>query len=148
MSKPRQSHCTYLAILDHLVYALLLASLLFTLIWKSTPIDDKSILHYHALCRVVSLDQVSQSSDIYVSKSSANTSTPPENCRTRSACSFDWDGQIASVSIEYLANGAAELDKANEVDPETKRRLHEALATVVASEKRSQAKIEQAMQGA
>jgi transaldolase len=52
-----------------------------------------------------------------------------------------WDGQLASVEIDYLANGGAELDNANEADPETKRRLSEALANFVAAEKRSQDKI-------
>lgn len=57
----------------------------------------------------------------------------------------DWDGKLASTDIDYLANGGAELDKANEKDPTTKKRLREALALFVAAEKRSQAKIEEAM---
>jgi transaldolase len=56
-----------------------------------------------------------------------------------------WDGKLASTEIDYLANMGAELDKANEADAVTKQRLREALALFVAAEKRSQAKIEEAM---
>jgi transaldolase len=57
----------------------------------------------------------------------------------------NWDGKLSRTDIDYLANGGSELDKANEADPETKKRLREALALFVAAEKRSQAKIEEAM---
>lgn len=57
----------------------------------------------------------------------------------------NWDGKLSRADIDYLANGGAELDKANEEDPQTKKRLREALALFVAAEKRSQAKIEEAM---
>lgn len=57
----------------------------------------------------------------------------------------NWDGKLSRTDIDYLANGGVELDKANEADPETKKRLREALALFVAAEKRSQAKIEEAM---
>lgn len=57
----------------------------------------------------------------------------------------NWDGKLSRTDIDYLANGGAELDKANEEDPQTKKRLREALALFVAAEKRSQAKIEEAM---
>lgn len=57
----------------------------------------------------------------------------------------NWDGKLSRTDIDYLADGGAELDKANEADPETKKRLREALALFVAAEKRSQAKIEEAM---
>ncbi|KAJ5239290.1 hypothetical protein N7468_003909 [Penicillium chermesinum] len=53
--------------------------------------------------------------------------------------------ELSRTDIDYLANGGAELDKANEEDPQTKKRLREALALFVAAEKRSQAKIEEAM---
>ncbi|KAJ5098126.1 hypothetical protein N7532_005127 [Penicillium argentinense] len=57
----------------------------------------------------------------------------------------NWDGRLSRTDIDYLANGGAELDKANEADPETKRRLREALTLFIGAEKRSQAKIEEAM---
>lgn len=57
----------------------------------------------------------------------------------------NWDGKLSRTDIDYLANGGAEPDKANEKDPQTKKRLREALALFVAAEKRSQAKIEEAM---
>ena len=48
----------------------------------------------------------------------------------------NWDGKLSRTDIDYLANGGAELDKANEADPQTKKRLREALALFVAAEKR------------
>ncbi|CAL5873300.1 uncharacterized protein PFLUO_LOCUS7571 [Penicillium psychrofluorescens] len=57
----------------------------------------------------------------------------------------NWDGKLASTDVDYLANGGAELDKANEADPATKKRLREALELFVGMEKKSQAKIEEAM---
>ena len=56
-----------------------------------------------------------------------------------------WDGKLAVTDVDYLANNGALLDTANENDPETKRRLSEALEAFVGAEKRSQAKIEEAM---
>lgn len=56
-----------------------------------------------------------------------------------------WDGKLAATDIDYLADNGAKLDKANKEDPETKRRLSEALEAFVGAEKRSQAKIEEVM---
>ncbi|KAI9931075.1 hypothetical protein ASPWEDRAFT_34391 [Aspergillus wentii DTO 134E9] len=59
----------------------------------------------------------------------------------------NWDGKLASSDIDYLGNGGKALDQANEADPETKKRLHEALEAFIAAEKASQAKIEGVMKG-
>ncbi|KAJ5099795.1 hypothetical protein N7532_006796 [Penicillium argentinense] len=56
-----------------------------------------------------------------------------------------WDGKLASDKIDYLADGGALLDKSNDADPETKRRLHEALEFFIEIETKSRAKIEEAM---
>ena len=56
-----------------------------------------------------------------------------------------WDGKLASTDIDYLANQGAALDKANNEDPETKRRLHDAIEHFISVERQSQAKIEDAM---
>ncbi|KAJ5195030.1 uncharacterized protein N7498_008468 [Penicillium cinerascens] len=42
----------------------------------------------------------------------------------------NWGGKLSRIDIDYLANGGVELDKANEADPETKKRLREALRFV------------------
>jgi len=57
----------------------------------------------------------------------------------------DWDGTLASTEIDYLANNGAELEKAIEADPTTKNRLRDALDLFIDAEKKSQAKIEEAM---
>lgn len=56
-----------------------------------------------------------------------------------------WDGKLASTDIDYLANNGAELEKAIERDPETKKRLFEALELFKGGELRSKAAIEEAM---
>ncbi|GME25685.1 aldolase [Neofusicoccum parvum] len=56
-----------------------------------------------------------------------------------------WDGKLASTDIDYLANNGAELQKAIEADPETKKRLFEALELFKGGEMRSKAAIEEAM---
>lgn len=56
-----------------------------------------------------------------------------------------WDGKLASTNIDYLANNGAELQKAIEADPETKKRLFEALELFKGGEMRSKAAIEAAM---
>lgn len=57
----------------------------------------------------------------------------------------DWDGTLASTEIDYLANNGAELEKAIEADPTAKNRLRDALDLFIDAEKKSQAKIEEAM---
>lgn len=56
-----------------------------------------------------------------------------------------WKGELAPTDIDYLADGGAKLDLANKADPETNRRLSEALEAFVGAEKKSQAKIEEAI---
>ncbi|KAJ5087426.1 hypothetical protein N7456_011042 [Penicillium angulare] len=73
---------------------------------------------------------------------------PPAPARLQKVLGVDpltsnWDGKLAGADIDYLADNGAILDKANEADPETKRRLSEALMAFVGAEKRSQAKIEE-----
>jgi transaldolase len=57
----------------------------------------------------------------------------------------DWDGRLASTDIDYLANNGAELAKAIEADPITVTRLKDALELFTGAEKKSQAKIEEAL---
>ncbi|KAJ6032141.1 hypothetical protein N7540_002873 [Penicillium herquei] len=56
-----------------------------------------------------------------------------------------WDGVLAATDVDYLANNGTQLDVANENDPETKKRLSEALEAFVGAEKKSQAKVEEVM---
>lgn len=56
-----------------------------------------------------------------------------------------WDGKVVGADVDYLADGGAELDKANTADEETRKRLSDALESFIASEKRSQDKIEKIM---
>ncbi|PLB48655.1 aldolase [Aspergillus steynii IBT 23096] len=56
-----------------------------------------------------------------------------------------WDGKLPSTDLDYLVDGGAKIDKANNADDTTRKRLSEALDSFVAAEKRSQAKIESAM---
>lgn len=58
----------------------------------------------------------------------------------------DWDGKLASTDVDYLANGGAELAKAIEADPVTKKRLAIALELFTGGENRSKEKVETAMQ--
>lgn len=55
----------------------------------------------------------------------------PETLRKLSAidplAAADWDGEVASINIDYLANGGAELEKATKKDPITVTRLADAL---------------------
>ncbi|KAG7418268.1 hypothetical protein ACKAV7_002927 [Fusarium commune] len=54
----------------------------------------------------------------------------------------NWDGKLASTDVDYLANGGAEIDKANEADKATKTRLADALTLFIGGEERSKAKVE------
>lgn len=54
-----------------------------------------------------------------------------------------WDGKLASTDVDYLADGGAELQKAILADPETKKRLDEALALFTGGENRSKTKVEE-----
>lgn len=53
-----------------------------------------------------------------------------------------WDGTPASTDVDYLADGGRELQKAIEADPETTKRLDEALRLFTGGEERSKAKVE------
>lgn len=53
-----------------------------------------------------------------------------------------WDGKLASTEVDYLADGGVELQRAIERDPETVKRLDEALRLFVGGEERSKAKVE------
>ncbi|KAJ6631155.1 hypothetical protein B0H10DRAFT_2159954 [Mycena sp. CBHHK59/15] len=57
----------------------------------------------------------------------------------------NWDGTLASTSIDYLANNGEELAKAIEADPVTKQRLYEALELFKGGELSSKAIIEKAI---
>lgn len=57
----------------------------------------------------------------------------------------EWDGKLASTSIDYLANDGAELEKAIQADPPAKNRLRDALEAFISAELKSKAKIEEAM---
>lgn len=65
--------------------------------------------------------------------------------KTDPLAAANWDGKLASTGIDYLANNGAELEKANEADPATKKRLLEALELFKGGELRSKAAIEAAM---
>ncbi|KAH7123491.1 hypothetical protein B0J13DRAFT_511881 [Dactylonectria estremocensis] len=54
----------------------------------------------------------------------------------------DWDGKLASTDVDWLANGGSELDKANEADIPTKKRLEDALTLFIGGEERSKLKVE------
>lgn len=56
-----------------------------------------------------------------------------------------WDGKIASVDVDYLADGGKELDKAIEADEMTKRGLKEALEMFQERERQSRAAIEEVL---
>ncbi|KAJ5182660.1 aldolase [Penicillium capsulatum] len=56
-----------------------------------------------------------------------------------------WNGKAVRADVDYLANGGAELDKANKADEETRKRLSDALESFIGSEKRSQDKIDKVM---
>ncbi|KNG90455.1 hypothetical protein ANOM_001247 [Aspergillus nomiae NRRL 13137] len=58
-----------------------------------------------------------------------------------------WNGELASADVDYLANNGENLDAANNADPETKRRIADALEGFVKAEKRSQSKIQGLMEG-
>ncbi|KAF2179397.1 aldolase [Zopfia rhizophila CBS 207.26] len=57
----------------------------------------------------------------------------------------NWDGNLASTDIDYLANNGAELEKAIAADPVTVQRLDDALKLFQGGIKESRAKIEEAM---
>lgn len=57
----------------------------------------------------------------------------------------DWDGKVASIDVDYLANGGEALQKAIEEDEMTKRGLKEALEMFQECERKSRAAIEEAM---
>lgn len=57
----------------------------------------------------------------------------------------DWDGNLASTEIDYLANNGSELQKAIVADPVTQQRLNDALDLFKGGEARSRVKIEAAM---
>ena len=54
-----------------------------------------------------------------------------------------WDGKLASTDVDYLADGGVALQKAIEADPESKKRLDEALTLFIGGENRSKDKVEQ-----
>ncbi|KAJ5232148.1 hypothetical protein N7468_005104 [Penicillium chermesinum] len=54
-----------------------------------------------------------------------------------------WKGEAGPTDIDYLADNGAKLDAANKADPETNRRLAEAIEAFIGAEKQSQAKIEE-----
>ncbi|KAF3765373.1 aldolase [Cryphonectria parasitica EP155] len=54
----------------------------------------------------------------------------------------EWDGQLASTKVDYLADGGAALHKAIEDDAITKTRLAAALETFTEAENKSKQKIE------
>lgn len=56
-----------------------------------------------------------------------------------------WDGKVASVEVDYLANGGEELQQAIEADPMTKKGLKEALDLFQECERKSRAAIEAAL---
>ncbi|KAJ6780678.1 hypothetical protein PWT90_01338 [Aphanocladium album] len=56
-----------------------------------------------------------------------------------------WDGKVASVEVDYLANGGEKLQEAIEKDPMTKRGLQEALEMFQECERQSRAAIEEVM---
>ncbi|KAL8297354.1 hypothetical protein RB597_006449 [Gaeumannomyces tritici] len=53
-----------------------------------------------------------------------------------------WDGKLPSTEVDYLANGGAELQKAIQADPATKKRLDDALEFFIDAEKQSKARVE------
>ena len=55
------------------------------------------------------------------------------------------DFKMASTDIDYLADGGKELDKANDADPITKARLHDALELFKGGEMRSKAIVEEVL---
>lgn len=65
--------------------------------------------------------------------------------KTDPLAAAEWDGKLASICIDYLANNGAELEKANKADPIVKTRLFEALELFKGGELRSKAAIEEAM---
>ena len=54
-----------------------------------------------------------------------------------------WDGRLASTDVDYLADGGAALQRAIAADPETTKRLDEALTLFTGGENRSKAKVEE-----
>ncbi|KAK2593543.1 hypothetical protein QQS21_008766 [Conoideocrella luteorostrata] len=58
-----------------------------------------------------------------------------------------WDGKLASIDVDYLVDGGAELTKAIEADPVSKERLAIALELFINGELRSKDKVEAAMKG-
>ena len=57
----------------------------------------------------------------------------------------DWDSKVAGTDVDYLANQGAELEKAIKADLSTKQRLRDALELFIGAEKKSQAKVEEAI---
>lgn len=57
----------------------------------------------------------------------------------------DWDGQLASTNIDYLADNGAALTKAISEDKVTARGLHEALEEFKNNELQSRAAIEEVL---
>lgn len=57
----------------------------------------------------------------------------------------DWDVQLASSEVDYLANGGVALDNAIDVDPITKTRLASAIEAFTEAENKSRKKIEDAL---
>ena len=57
----------------------------------------------------------------------------------------EWDGSLASIDIDYLADNGAALTEAIAVDSVTAQSLHEALQAFVANETQSKCVIEEVM---
>ncbi|KAL4861506.1 hypothetical protein BDV12DRAFT_207969 [Aspergillus spectabilis] len=65
--------------------------------------------------------------------------------RTDPLAGVGWDGKLASVSTDYLADGGARLDQEIELDPIVTKRIHEAMRWFIEAEETAKAAIEGAI---